>query len=314
MASDSPAHRPVLLTEVLEALRPAPGGMYVDCTAGAGGHSEAVLDASAPDGTVLGIDADPSALDLAAACLRRFGERVRLEQANYRELDVVLARSHTSPVNGILLDLGVSSMQLDQPARGFSFQADGPLDMRMDRSTGRTAADVVNTLPERELANLIFEFGEERFSRRIAREIVQRRVRAPFETTSDLARAIAAAVPGRPGWGIHPATRTFQALRIFVNDELGGLEEVLPKAVAALKPGGRLAVISFHSLEDRIVKRFFLANRERLEILTKKPLVATEAEQRQNPRSRSAKLRVAARLSDGAAVPTVKQLRTVGAS
>jgi 16S rRNA (cytosine1402-N4)-methyltransferase len=215
------------------------------------------------------------------------------------------------------MDLGVSSMQLDRPERGFSFQASGPLDMRLDPTQGPAAADLVNSLPERELAALIFEYGEERFARRVARAIVQRRARVPFRTTVDLAQTVAGAVGGRPG-GIHPATRTFQALRIAVNGELDGLRVALPKAVDALKPGGRLAVIAFHSLEDRIVKRHFAAEsgrctcppglpecrcgaRARLRVLTRKPLVASDDEQRANPRSRSAKLRVAEKLATGGA-------------
>ena len=295
------SHVAVLLTEVLEALRPASGGIYVDGTIGAGGHAEAILEASSPDGVLLGVDADSSALAIAAARLARFGPRLRLVQQNYRDIDAVLAQTHLPPPSGVLLDLGVSSMQLDHAARGFSFQADGPLDMRMDPTQGRpTAAQLVNALPERELADLIYRFGEERHSRRIARVVVERRARARFETTGDLARVVAGAVPG-PGWrtgrGIHPATRTFQALRIAVNDELAGLEEALPKAAAALAPGGRLAVISFHSLEDRIVKQFMRGAGNSLRILTKKPLVPSSDEQRANPRSRSAKLRVAEKLA-----------------
>jgi 16S rRNA (cytosine1402-N4)-methyltransferase len=284
----------------------------VDCTLGAAGHAATILDASAPGGRLLGIDADPDALDLAAARLRPYGERVRLAHANYRELDAVLAQTQTPPVDGILMDLGVSSMQLDRPERGFSFQAEGPLDMRLDQTQGASAAELVNTLPERDLADLIFEFGEERFSRRVAHAIVERRSRTPLRTTAELAQVVSVAVHGRPG-GIHPATRTFQALRIAVNGELDGLRETLPKAVDALRPGGRLAVISFHSLEDRIVKRHFAAQsgrcvcppglpecrcdaKARLRVITRKPLVATEAEQRANPRSRSAKMRVAEKL------------------
>ncbi len=312
MATPEPPHRPVLPAEVLDALRPHSGGTYVDCTLGAAGHAVAILDASAPDGRLLGIDADRDALALAAARLRPYGERARVAHANYRELDAVLAQTMTPPVDGILMDLGVSSMQLDRPERGFSFQADGPLDMRLDQTQDISAAELVNTLPERELADVIFEYGEERFSRRVARAIVERRARSPFRTTGELAQAVSAAVHGRPG-GIHPATRTFQALRISVNGELDGLREALPKAVDALKPGGRLAVISFHSLEDRIVKRQFAAAsgrcvcppglpecrcgaHARLRVITRKPLVASEAEQRANPRSRSAKLRVAEKL------------------
>jgi 16S rRNA (cytosine1402-N4)-methyltransferase len=285
--------------EVLDALRPAPGGTYVDCTVGAGGHAVAILEASAPGGRLLGIDTDPSALAIAAARLAPFGDRVRLVQRNFRELQHVLSETQTTAPDGILLDLGVSSMQLDRPERGFSFQADGPLDMRLDQTAGRTAADLVNTLPERELADLIFRYGEERYSRRVARAIVGRRSSARFERTADLAHTVASRVGRGGGRGIHPATRTFQALRIAVNDELGGLEEVLPQAADALAPGGRLAVISFHSLEDRIVKQFLRSRPETLAILTKKPIVASPEEQRGNPRSRSAKLRFAEKLHAG---------------
>jgi 16S rRNA (cytosine1402-N4)-methyltransferase len=285
-----------MLAEVLDALRPHSGGTYVDGTVGAGGHAEAILEASSPDGRLLGIDADPSALTIAAARLSGFGERVRLEQANYRELDDVLKRTQSPAPDGILLDLGVSSMQLDRAERGFSFQSEGPLDMRLDPTSGEPASQLVNSLPERELADIIFRYGEERHSRRVARAIVQRRARMPFRTTTDLSRTVAGAIHGRPG-GIHPATRTFQALRIAVNDELRGLEATLPRAAAALKPGGRLAVISFHSLEDRIVKQF-MRGEASVMALSKKPLVASDAEQRANPRSRSAKLRVAEKLEE----------------
>ena len=297
MATPTVPHLSVLPAEVLEALRPAPGGAYVDCTVGAGGHAAAILDASAPDGRLLGLDADSDALAIAAQRLARFGERARLVQRNYRELRDVLSETDYPAPDGILLDLGVSSMQLDRPERGLSFQADGPLDMRLDRSAGRTAADLVNALPERELADLIFRYGEERHSRRVARAIVARRSSVRFERTADLARTVASAVGRGGGRGIHPATRTFQALRIAVNDELGGLEEVLPQAADALAPGGRLAVISFHSLEDRIVKQFLRSRPETLAILTKKPQVASPEEQRMNPRSRSAKLRIAERVA-----------------
>ena len=298
MASLALPHLPVLPAEVLGALLPASGGTYVDCTVGAGGHAAAILDASAPDGRLLGIDADPEALATAAQRLAPFGDRVRLVHRNYRELSRVLTETITPPPHGILLDLGVSSMQLDRAARGFSFQSDGPLDMRLDPTGGETAADLVNSLPERDLADLIFRYGEERHSRRIARSITARRTSARFQTTADLARTVAGAAGGHRA-GIHPATRTFQALRIAVNEELRGLEQALPQAADALAPGGRLAVISFHSLEDRIVKQFLRSRPEQLRILTKKPIVATEAELRANARSRSAKLRAAEKLPGG---------------
>jgi 16S rRNA (cytosine1402-N4)-methyltransferase len=285
---------------------------------GAGGHAQALLDASAPDGRLLALDADLSALALARRRLAGYADRVRFEHRNYRELSRVLKEQQVAAVDGVLFDLGVSSMQLDYPERGFSFQADGPLDMRMDPTTGTTAANLVNELPERELADLIYAYGEERASRRIARAIAARRQSVPFRTTADLARVVAAAAAGvargrAARMRIHPATRTFQALRIVVNDEIGGLREALPAALAALRPGGRLAVIAFHSLEDRTVKHFFAGEggrcicppglpecrcgaRAHLRIVTKKPVVATPEEQAANPRGRSAKLRVAEKL------------------
>jgi 16S rRNA (cytosine1402-N4)-methyltransferase len=294
----------VLLAEALFWLRPRSGGVYVDATLGAGGHARAVLESSAPDGRLLGLDLDADAIRLASDRLRPFGDRVRLLQASFRDLpDALAAAGFGAPagVDGILFDLGVSSMQLDRPERGFAFGAEGPLDMRLDPGSGEPAAALVARLPERELADLLYTYGEEPASRRIARAIVRRREVAPFRTTTDLARVVAGAAGSRGGWRrIHPATRTFQALRIAVNDELGALESALPAAVAALKPGGRLAVIAFHSLEDRIVKRFI---RERPDLLplTRKPVTPGDAEVAENPRSRSAKLRAAEKLDPGGA-------------
>jgi 16S rRNA (cytosine1402-N4)-methyltransferase len=304
-------HKPVLLTEIIAALQPRPSGLYIDGTVGAGGHAAAILKASAPDGQLYGLDQDESALAIAAERLVGFRDRVHLVHANFDQLAQVARQQQLSPADGILFDLGVSSMQFDQAERGFSFQADGPLDMRMDPSAPETAADLVNHLPEGELANLIFRYGEERQSRRIARAIAQDR---PFKRTQELADLIVRVI--RPGKGgprgkpkIHPATRTFQALRLAVNDELGALERVLPQAVAHLAPGGRLAVISFHSLEDRIVKQFFqqeakdcicppqqpvctCKHKATIHIITKKPITPSSAEIDDNPRARSAKLRV----------------------
>jgi len=294
----------VLLAEVVFGLQPQPGGVFVDATLGAGGHACAVLEASAPDGRLLGLDLDADAIRLASDCLRPFGDRVRLLQASFRDLpDALAAAGFGAPagVDGILFDLGVSSMQLDRPERGFAFGAEGPLDMRLDPGSGERAAALVARLPERELADLLYTYGEEPASRRIARAIVRRREVAPFRTTTDLARVVAGAAGSRGGWRrIHPATRTFQALRIAVNDELGALESALPAAVAALKPGGRLAVIAFHSLEDRIVKRF-IRERPDLLSLTRKPVTPGDAEVAENPRSRSAKLRAAEKLDPGGA-------------
>jgi 16S rRNA (cytosine1402-N4)-methyltransferase len=289
----------VLPAEVLAGLAPRPGGRYIDGTLGGGGHAAAVLEASAPDGRLLGLDVDPAALEAAGARLAKYGARFVAEHGNFREIGV-LARAHGfGGSDGVLLDLGVSSHQLDTPERGFSFQADAPLDMRLDPRGDTTAADLVNELPEAELADLIYRYGEERGSRRIARSIAEARRRRRIERTGELAALVARALGGRHG-KIHPATRTFQALRIAANRELESLELALPQIVDLLAPGGRVAVIAFHSLEDRIVKQFFRAEADagRLRIITRKPLEAGDAEARANPRSRSAKLRVAARPDD----------------
>jgi 16S rRNA (cytosine1402-N4)-methyltransferase len=293
-------HTPVLLAEVLAGLRPQSGGCYIDGTLGGGGHAAAILEASAPAGTLLGIDADPAALAAAGARLAPFGARAALVHGNVRDLAQLADRAGFTAISGLLLDLGVSSHQLDTPARGFSFLVDAPLDMRLDPTSGETAAELVNQTPEAELADLIYRYGEERGSRKIARLIVEARRRQPISTTGQLATIIARAIGGRHG-KIHPATRTFQALRIAVNRELESLEMALAQAVELLAPGGRLAVIAFHSLEDRIVKHFFRAESgyggadgpTRLRIITKKPLIAEAQELRDNPRARSAKLRIA---------------------
>lgn len=308
-------HTPVLLAEALEILSPRPGGFYVDCTIGAGGHSAAILGASAPDGRVLGIDRDGDALRQARERLAPFGARVSLVHGNFRDLKAVLMQEDAPPPDGILLDLGVSSMQLDQGARGFSYRAEAPLDMRMDRSQGLTAADLVNSLPERELAEILAGYGEERWAARIAQCIVSARAREPILTTGRLAELVKEAIPAAARrQGPHPARRTFQALRIRVNDELGILERTLEDAVEVLRPGGRIAVISFHSLEDRIVKRTFAClgkdcicppglpacgcgHRRQLRSLTRHPLEAGEIERTANPRARSAKLRGAEKLA-----------------
>ncbi|GAB4403658.1 MAG: 16S rRNA (cytosine(1402)-N(4))-methyltransferase RsmH [Anaerolineales bacterium] len=305
---DQPAHTPVLLNEAVEALAIRPFGWYVDCTVGLGGHSQAILEASQPDGRLLGLDADARSLELARQRLAAFGDRAVLVHANFRDLERV-ARDHgVDTANGIVMDLGLSSWQLADSARGFSFHDVGGLDMRFDPSEGASAADLVNTLPEDELAALIWRYGEEPKARPIARAIVRAR---PIATAGQLAEVIARAV-GRRG-RIHPATRTFQALRIAVNRELDNLEAALPQAVRLLVPGGRLAVISFHSLEDRIVKTFFrnesrdcicppgipqciCGHRATLGIVTKKPITPSPREVSANPRARSAKLRVAERL------------------
>lgn len=308
-------HRSVLYHEIILALRPTNAGYYVDATVGAGGHAHGILEASAPEGRLLGFDLDPNALALARERLAEFSDRAILVEASYTTLQEQLRALGWKTVQGILIDLGVSSMQLDNPERGFSFQGDGPLDMRFGPTQPITAEDIVNGWGEHDLADIIWRYGEEQQSRRIARAIIQAR---PLRTTGELANVIARAAGGRKAsasWTrIHPATRTFQALRIAVNQELQAVETVLPQAAAALAPGGRLAVISFHSLEDRIVKQFFrreskdcicppeqpvctCGHKATLVELNRRPIEAAEEESRSNPRARSARLRVAERLS-----------------
>jgi 16S rRNA (cytosine1402-N4)-methyltransferase len=281
-------HHSVLYEEVLEALQPRPGVGYqaVDCTINGGGHAYGLLERSSPDGFLTGLDADDAALRRADERLRAFGGRYRLEQRNFRELADLTLRD----VHAVLFDLGLSSAQLDESGRGFSFRFDEPLDMRFDVRGGETAADLLNSLPEDELVRVLREYGEEPRARPLARRIVERR---PFARTSQLVSVV-----GHPRGRIHPATRLFQALRIAVNDELGALQEGLETAVRLLRPGGRVAVISFHSLEDRIVKWRFRGWAETglIRLLTRKPRVPTQAEVEANPRARSAKLRVAERL------------------
>ena len=302
-------HRPVLYQEIIHSLSPQRGGHYVDATLGAGGHTWGILEASAPDGLLLGMDVDPQALELARNKLSVFGSRAILVRASYTSLAEQLAELKWPSVDGIVLDLGVSSMQLDTPQRGFSFQVDAPLDMRFDPDNPVQAADLVNTLPEGDIADLLFRYGEEHQSRRVARAIVQAR---PLETTGQLARVVAG-VTGSGKKGMHPATRTFQALRIAVNRELEALEEFLPQALTSLASAGRVAVISFHSLEDRIVKQYFkkesqdcicppkqpmctCGHKAVVRILTRRPIRPGATEVNANPRSRSARLRVAEKI------------------
>jgi 16S rRNA (cytosine1402-N4)-methyltransferase len=287
-------HASVLLDEALELLAVKTGGFYVDGTLGLGGHAEAILERSAPDGTLLGVDKDAQALELAGARLARFGERVRTEHAEFRALPGLLGARRA---DGMLLDLGVSSLQLDTPERGFSMKREGPLDMRMDQGAGKSAADLVNQATQDELADVIHEFGEERHARRIARAIVDARRRARIRTTSELAEIVRRAA-GRERPGFDAATRTFQALRIAVNDELQALGETLRELAGCLAPGGRLAVIAFHSLEDREVKQAFRAlAADGYRVLTRKPLRPGPAETQSNPRARSARLRGLERLA-----------------
>ncbi len=310
---DAP-HRSVLYKEIIHALQPRNGGRYVDGTLGAGGHARGILEACAPDGRRLGLDVDPQALAIARKTLAPYEHRIHLAQASYTSLSEQLAQLGWEAVDGIVLDLGASSMQFDTPERGFSFMQDAPLDMRFGPHREQTAADLVNESSERELADLIYKYGEERDSRKIARAIVKAR---PLHTTRELVAAIESVAPRRGSFGklrsLHPATRTFQALRIAVNEELASIEAVLPQAVAALRPGGRVAVISFHSLEDRIIKDFFreqsrdrvnppyeqiyeVERKATLKEVNRKPITPSDEEIKENPRARSAKLRIAEKL------------------
>ncbi len=295
-------HAPVLLNEAMDFLAPTAGGAYCDATVGLGGHAAAILQRSSPDGRLVGIDRDQQALDRAGANLARFGDRVALVHGRFGSIHAILEAAGASFIDGCLVDLGVSSVQLDSSGRGFSFRHNGPLDMRMDQSQGETVAGFLRRADEDEIERILRDLGEERFARKIARAIVEARAREDLTTTGALSDLVARAVPRREH-GKDPATRTFQALRIALNDELGELERFLAVAPGCLRPGGRLVVISFHSLEDRMVKRRFraLAGREssvepRLRILTKHVVTASEEERARNPRARSAKLRAAERL------------------
>jgi len=290
-----PMHEPVMTGEVVEFLLANRGGVFVDCTVGAGGHARALLEAGAD--RIIGVDRDPGALRMARERLAQWGDRVQLVHGDYRALARVLDERDLDRVQGIVADLGVSSMQLDGEGRGFSFQRDEPLDMRMDPTAGLTAAELIAGASERELADAIFEYGEERHSRRVARAIVRARTDGPVTTTGQLAAIVRRAVPGRGWQRIDPATRTFQAIRIWVNGELEDLDRFLETACRRLQPGGRLVVITFHSLEDRIVKHTLRSIAQRgetaIRVLTKKPVRPGEAELERNARARSAKLRAA---------------------
>jgi 16S rRNA (cytosine1402-N4)-methyltransferase len=305
-----PSHQPVLYHEIIHVLRPQQDKKYIDGTVGAGGHAKGILDASNPTGMLLGFDLDPQALDLAQENLAQFGSRAILVHANYESLRKQLDRLNWKHVDGILLDLGMSSIQLDSAGRGFSFQTTGPLDMRFDPDQVINAGNLVNELPEMELSELLFKYGEERRSRQLAQAIVKAR---PLHTTRELAEVIARVTSGGRK-GLHPATRSFQALRIAVNRELESLESFLPQAVDSLVERGVLAIISFHSLEDRLVKQFFqreskdcicpprqpictCGHRASIRVITKKPVRPQESEVQQNPRARSARLRVAEKLT-----------------
>ncbi len=304
-------HVPVLYRETLEGLAIRPGGQYIDCTAGSGGHANGILEGSAPDGRLLALDTDPEAIERVRIRLQGFESRVKLIQANFRDLEATARREGMQEVDGILFDLGASSVQLGTARRGFSFQDDGPLDMRLDPTGGVTAADLVQQLEEGELADILRRFGEEPMAGRIAAAIARERARSPLATTAQLANLVAR-VKGRRG-RIHPATMVFQALRIAVNGELESIALALPQAVCLLRPGGRLAVIAFHSLEDRIVKRFLheeakecrcppdqpvctCERRPTVRLISRHAVMAGPGELQANPRARSARLRVAERL------------------
>ena len=298
--SSMPAHEPVMTAEMVAVLDPSRGGLFVDCTVGGGGHARALLEAGAE--RLLGLDRDGEALPAAADRLRPWADRVDLAHADFRNLETVLAERSIADIDGgALADLGLSSLQLDSGGRGFSYRHDGPLDMRMDRSTGPTAADLLHAAPESELADVIRRYGEDRHARRIARGLVAARERAPLTSTGQVAEVIRRAVPRRGRLRIHPATRTFQALRIWVNRELDGLDAWLLALCRRMRAGARLAVISFHSLEDRIVKRalrrFEQGADVAIKVLTRRPLRPSEGEVVRNPRARSAKLRAAERLA-----------------
>ncbi len=307
----SAAHQPVLYHEIIQALQPKNKGYYVDCTLGAGGHALGILQASQPEGKLLGFDLDPQALALARETLAPHEQRILLLQRSYTTLSETLQEIQWHLVNGIVLDLGVSSMQFDTAERGFSFREDAPLDMRFSPKIAESAADIINTYSEAELAEIIFRYGEERASRRIAKAIIRDR---PIRTTFELASLISTVIP-RKGKRVHPATRTFQALRIAVNDELGSIESILPQATNALAPGGRLAIISFHSLEDRLVKQYFRReskncicpprqpvctcnHKASIKEIARKPIRPSDEEIAKNPRARSAKLRIVEKLSE----------------
>ena len=309
MGAHTSPHRPVLYQEIINSLAPVSPKHYLDCTAGAGGHTQGILEACSPHGQVLALDLDPTAIHLAKQATERFGKRVHIIHGSYLDAKEFVDDLGWTGVDGIVMDLGVSSMQLDQAGRGFSFRQDAPLDMRFDPDQGESAADLLQSITEKELADLLWQYGEERFSRRIAKAIIKAR---PIQTTSQLAQIVRASI-GRSSEKQDPATRTFQALRIAVNRELTTIAEALPLLIELLHPGARIAVISFHSLEDRLVKQAFklastdcicppeqlvctCGHKASVKLLRPHLILPDEAEQRENPRSRSAKLRVAEKL------------------
>jgi len=297
MPTERMSHQPVMVREVVEFLAPRPGMVVVDCTVGTGGHSLAVLPHLLPDGRLIAVDRDAHALERAKQTLREFDPQTRFLHEDFRHLRDLLTRGGIARLDGLIADLGMSSLQVDDAARGFSFLKEGPLDMRMDQRESRTAADLVRRLSEAELAHVIQTYGEERWARRIAKRLVAVRRKTPIDTTTHLARIVAEAVPRQASRRLHPATRTFQALRIAVNQELAALEELLRALPEVLGPGGRAVIITFHSLEDRLVKQAFRAQAQEdlVHVLTKKPVRPSAHETAENPRSRSAKLRVVER-------------------
>lgn len=302
-------HTPVLLEEVLHYLQCGPGKLYIDCTIGEAGHAEQILEKSSPNGELIGLDRDQEILKKASERLEKYGHRVHLIQDTFKNIKTIISELGFVSGDGLLIDLGISTFHFQSPERGFSLQFDGPLDMRLDQRNSLTAAKIVNQWEEKELSRIFWQYGEERWSRQIARSICSARQERPLETTGELAELAKSAIPAKyQSRRIHPATKIFQALRIVVNEELTGLDQVLADAVEVLKPGARLCVISFHSLEDRIVKRSFRRLSHgavspiwggeaspKLKLITKKPIVPSQAELAQNWRARSAKLRVAER-------------------
>jgi 16S rRNA (cytosine1402-N4)-methyltransferase len=287
-------HESVMLGQSIEAIAPRSGGVYADATAGGGGHSEALLLASAPDGRVIAVDTDSDAVEITRRRLAAFGERAFVVQGRYADLGAIIGAAGAGPIDGLIADLGLSSIQLDDPERGFAFSLSGPLDMRMDRSRGETAAELIARAKESALADILYRFGQERRSRAIARSIKRTQQRGGLSSTDDLRRSVVRVLGPRRRGGVDPATRTFQAIRIAVNDELGQLQSLVDSLPELLRDQGTAVIISFHSLEDRIVKQAFAAD-PRLQALTRRPLLASEAERARNPRARSAKLRAARR-------------------
>jgi 16S rRNA (cytosine1402-N4)-methyltransferase len=296
---ESDAHIPVMYREVIDLLNPSPGAVIVDCTLGLAGHARRILEKIGPQGRLIGIDRDKQSLTMARDNLETCKEQCDFVHDDFRHIDRILSERGIAQVDGILLDLGISSFQLNDPQRGFSFKQEGPLDMRMDQESYISAQDLINSLSEKEIASILKNFGEERYHHRIARHLVEQRAKTPFQTTLELTEAILRSIPGHSRHQkIHPATRAFQAFRIAVNRELEALEITLDKSIDFLRPGGRICIIAFHSLEDRIVKQKFRSYKEagRVNLLTKKPLPPTEEEVQENARARSAKLRVAERI------------------